>query len=134
MKYRNLIKHIAIEGLPYAANSSSKDLLWSNYWIIRCEIFKKLKDVTLDIYQVVSWRAPVIPAPRAKEIKLLIEQKKEKKGDWQKRECVRVLPNEVREDFDEYIKKKGKKLAKGKESMYDLTDAYWIAIFKLNKL
>lgn len=114
--------HIAIEGLSFMSVSSSRDIISGNYWHLRCSIYSLNKNCStnkffLEVVPVSRWRKFVISKERAKELKATGEKK------WQKKEVVRKLPLNIKEQFDLYIK--GNKLKK--DSIYDLTDAFWLS-------
>jgi hypothetical protein len=129
------IKIVAIEGLSFASISSSKDTIAGNFWNLRCALKQTIDLYIQHIVPVTRWRKLVISKERVKELELEIGQiviKVNKKGKeskkvklpsgWQKKECVRVLPEEVNTRFSSYVKENKLK----KEAIYDLTDAYWL--------
>ena len=131
--YDTDLKHIVIEGLAYMGVSASKDLIAGNFWNLRCILRLTFPDIPVTIVPVTEWRKLYISKERAKELKesfkeLPTDTKEEKKAkknlktDWQKKECVRILPEEMKAKFLDYIEKLDVK----KESIYDLTDAYFI--------
>ena len=112
---------ITIEGLSFGAISGSKDILQGNFWFLRCNIWKSFIRVPVEIVAVSRWRKYVIPKERARILKVSGEK------FWQKEECVRKLPKDVRERFDKYLKEN----KFPKKCLYDLTDSYWIANYSL---
>ena len=122
--YRDKISNIVIEGLAFMGLCKRKDLLYGNYWVIRFFLYREFGDsVEYNNYTVAQWRKSVISKERAKEIK---DAGEDTKG-WQKRECVDKLPLDVRVKFETYIKENKHK----KDAIYDTTDAYFMAKFKL---
>lgn len=120
LPYKEQINHIVIEGLAFGAKCKRADMLFANYWFIRCFLRREFgDDVTYDIYPVTAWRKTFISKERAREVKL----KKENKKGWQKGECVSLLSGDVRERFEKYIKENKVK----KDGIYDLTDSFLMA-------
>jgi len=131
------ISSIFIEGLSFMGISNSKDLIYGNFWGLRCALHLTFidKSVNIEIIPVTQWRKEVISKERQQELKETLGKyviKKNKKGkevkkfvmpvDWLKEECVRVLPENIRNVFEEYVKRCGFK----KKSIYDLTDSFWL--------
>lgn len=111
---------IAIEGLSFMANSSSKDLLWGNFWCLRTQIKKDFMDcVNVSIIPVARWRKTVLTRDEQRSAKKTLKGKL-------KRACVLKLPEDVFKKFDLYIRENKLK----KDAIYDLTDAYFIAKFQ----
>jgi hypothetical protein len=138
---RNINK-ILIEGLSFASISSSKDIIAGNFWTLRV-LLKDLFNYEFNIVPVTRWRKQVISKERVKELEAELGEiviKKNKKGKevkrikmpggWQKKECVRCLPIGVKEMFDKYIKEKKLK----KDSIFDLTDAYFLGMYGWSSL
>lgn len=122
--YKEKIGSIVIEGLAFMGTCRRKDLLYGNYWIIRYFLWQVFGDnIEYNHYTVSQWRKSVISKERAREIK---EAGLDKKG-WQKIECVDRLPEDIRNKFASYIKENKIK----KDGIYDLTDAFLMAQFKL---
>lgn len=121
----NLIKYINIEYLALNARCLRKDVLFANYWFIRYHIKKYLDDKNIEYSNptVAQWRQHIISKERSKEIKDAGENEK----GWQKIETVKCLPNDVRDEFEAYIK--ATKSVK-KDSIYDLADAYFVAVYR----
>ncbi len=123
--YKEKIGSIVIEGLAFMGVCRRKDLLYGNYWVIRYFLWQVFGDnVEYNHYTVSQWRKSVISKERAKEIK---EAGNDKKG-WQKIECVGRLPEGIKLAFETYVKEN--KSVK-KDAIYDLTDSYFMAKFKL---
>lgn len=118
---------VAIEGLSFAAKGNSKDLLTGTFWYMCTEFYRM--NVPVGKIPVTSWRAKVL-SPEEQAV-----AKKTKDGI--KKACVAKLPVEIRNRFSEYIKleERNIRMAKGSEwedSIYDLTDAYWIGKYSLS--
>ena len=125
--YKEKIGSIVIEGLAFMGTCRRKDLLYGNYWVIRYFLWQVFGDsVGYDHYTVSQWRKSVISKERAKEIK---DAGNAKKKGWQKIECVSHLPEDVKMAFELYVKENKIK----KDSIYDLTDAYFMGKFKLSE-
>lgn len=122
-KYKSDIKRIAIEGLSYAGKNPRKDLIHGNFWVLRCAIKKEFPHIKIDVVPVATWRKYIITPDVRKEIKA--KGLDNKKG-WQKVVCVDALSKDIKKKFLNYMKRNKSRLTKGKESLYDLTDAYWI--------
>jgi len=118
-KYSNVISKIAIEGLSFQSASKVRDLIDANFWGIRLLLWKKFKNIPIDIVPVTQWRKLVIPIERSRELKKLIKWGIVKKVNWQKIECVCKLPKKVKLRFEEYLGKK-------KNGLFDLTDSYFL--------
>lgn len=116
------IDGIALEGLSYGGVSGSKDVLYGNYWVLRCALYTNFK-CSQTIIPVAKWRASVI-TPNEKR-KLF--EKYGKGSVSLKQGCVDKLPSYVFDKFGSYIESL-KDIKKA--SIYDLSDAYWIAKFE----
>ena len=124
--YDTDLKHIVIEGLAFMGVSSSKDIIYGNFWYLRCLLYLTFPDIPVTIVTVTQWRKPFISKERAKELKDSFKENPKAKKDWQKKECVRILPEELKIKFEDYIKKLGVK----KDAIYDLSDSYFIGQWK----
>lgn len=122
-KYENNLNGIALEGLAFLAKSAQKDIIAGNFWYLRCNLLLTFPELHVKIVPVTTWRKYIIDKERAKELR------KTKEKDWAKKECVSKLPNDIRIIFEKYLKDNKFK----KESLYDLTDSYFIAKWCLNE-
>lgn len=113
-------KFINLEGLSFGSLSSSKDILAGNFWYLRVALKQNFPDSNIKIVAVSSWRKYVLTKEFVRELK-----KQDLPKGWQKTECLKKLPEDVREKFEKYIH--DNKLPK--KSIFDLTDSYWIATF-----
>jgi hypothetical protein len=111
-----------IEGLSHAGKSASKDVIAGLFWSIRMTIRQLYPEMPIGVIPVTSWRAPVLKPAEVKEAKTLYSPKK----DAIKIATAKKLPDDIREWFDEYITCSGYK----KETLYDLTDAYFLAKYR----
>lgn len=112
------IDHINLEGLSFGGVSGSKDILQGNFWEVRCEITKKYSSIPVKIIPVTTWRSKVLNKDDRDSALA-----KYGKAKYLKEGCVDKLPDEVKNKFEEYISINKYK----KASIYDLTDAYFIA-------
>lgn len=119
---------VAIEGLSFGAVGSRKDLLAGVYWSIRLALRYKFPTLPIGSVPVSAWRSKVL----TKEEQKLCRSSGVK--DALKKATVDKLPQEVRDIFECYIRSclmdcfnnvKG-------TSVYDLTDAYFIAQYRLS--
>lgn len=116
---------ISYEGLSFQGKSAKRDLIDGNYWHLRWSLKTHFPHCDIFIIPVERWRKQVIPLERKRELKQLIKDGEMKKANWHKNECVRVLPDDIRENFEIFVEER--KLKKG--SIYDITDAYWLGHF-----
>lgn len=110
---------VAIEGLSFQSASSSKDLVWGNFWFLRVRLRMLYPDMLIGVIPVISWRNPLLS-------NLTKEERKKLKGNKMKQHCVELLPTDVKELFSDYVMKHDLK----EEAIYDLTDAYFLAKFR----
>lgn len=110
----NKPKVALIEGLSFGAIGGAKDILAGLNWVFRF-VSLSTGEFYLGTVPVAGWRSKVISKEEQREAKQI--------KDGLKKAVVDKLPVDVREAFTEYVKGKSFK----KESLYDITDAYWIA-------
>lgn len=122
-KHERYLKKITLEGLAFLAISGMKDVIYGNFWYLRCTLMLTFPSIYVTIVPVTQWRKDVISKERAKELKIT------KDKAWAKKECVAKLPIEVSDKFREYILSNKFK----KDSIYDLTDAYHLCMFSLKE-
>jgi len=103
-----------IEGLSFGSVGAGKDFLAGLQWSMRVFMLENYR--FLGTVPVTMWRSKVLTKEEQKRAKA--EGK-----DGLKNACVDKLPEEVHSSFKAYVSKIGAK----KASLYDLTDAYWIA-------
>ena len=143
---------MVFEGLSFGAKSGEKDILWGNFWYLRC-LAKIRYGVPTDIYQVSAWRSPLFTkADRLalkESAKKLAEQKvplKGLKGEIRKetiennrvlelaasiKEATYVkLPESISMLFEDRIRNVGLP----EPSKYDLADAFFIGRHAFNSL
>jgi len=120
MLFINQVKatKFVIEGLAFAANSSSKDILAGIYWAIRTEIWTKCPDILIGSIPVQSWRSKVLNKEDRKYAKENYTPKKEAL----KIATVKKLPADISKIFLDYLDL----MSYDKKSMYDLADAYFL--------
>ena len=115
-----LDRDYAIEGLSFMSVSASKDIMYGNFWHLRCEIMNFTEDATITIYPVTKWRNGQFDKATLKEWKTTVK-------NGLKELIVNKTPENVKIKFLEYIKEK--KLHKN--SIYDLCDAYWLCRYHI---
>lgn len=114
---------IVIEGLSFGGLSGAKDIIQGNFWNIRCELYKKFIGVPIGICPVTSWRSKTLnKAERAEALAKYGKKLYLKQGVYDK------LPDYVKERFVDYVKLNKLK----KDSLFDLSDAYFLGIFRMN--
>lgn len=116
------ITAIVIEGLSFNSFSSEKDKINGNFWHLRCALKERFNDIPIGIIAVTEWRSSVLSRAEQREIKKLTTK------DAIKKACIDKLPQTVRDCFSIYLSN-NKFPAKG---LMDLTDAYWLAIYRLS--
>lgn len=116
---------IAYEGLSFQGKSAYRDLIDGNYWHLRWSLKTHFPHCKTFVIPVERWRKQVIPLERKRELKQMIKDGEIPKSNWHKNECVRVLPKEIRKNFETFLNKEGYK----KGSIYDITDSYWLGQF-----
>jgi len=117
---------IVIEGLSFNGICQSKDLINGNFWLVRYFLFLYFKNCQVNIIPVAKWRSSVLTKSVLKEIKL---ENRNKIKKWQKIECVKLLPDDIKKIFSAYIS--GNKLSS--QAIYDLTDSYFLGMYYLNQ-
>jgi hypothetical protein len=113
---------VALEGLSLMGKSAKKDLIFGNFWNIRTTIREEFPGLKIGIIPVMSWRSKVLTPKETKELK------KKYKKDPLKIGCVEKLPEKIREYFKSYVKIN----EYSESSIFDLTDAYFIARYRLS--
>lgn len=115
---RKNITAIVIEGLAYKLIGKHADLLIGNHWFTRASLHRMFADISIYVYPVTQWRKEFISKERTRELK------KSGEKHFIKKEAVRVLPLEVRKEFEEYANMK-----KPVTLSYDLADAYLMGTY-----
>lgn len=117
---RNYAENICIEGLSFGSISSTKDLLFGQFWLLRTKLYKI---GNLHIIPVQRWRCRKIFSK---------EEHEYFKGmkDGLKWMVVDKVPGDVTFKFNEYIMKKNLK----DKALFDLCDAYMMAYFQIKTL
>lgn len=113
------IDQFVIEGLSFNSKSSRKDVIAGIYWTIRTLIRKTFPSIPIGSIPVRSWRSWVISTADLKDLKKVCP-------DNLKNGPLMKLPFAIREMFLEYTIKNGHHL----KSIFDLSDAYWIAVYR----
>jgi hypothetical protein len=115
---------VILEGLSFNSITAFKDLIAGNYWHIRMELYsKKCKCYTVP---AASWRAKLF----SEEQKIFLSNyRKENKtyGDKLKVCATQLVPLDVQKIFKEYLLKSKLHI----NFLYDLSDAYCIALYKI---
>ena len=135
--------YINIEGLSLNSQSNSKDILYGNFWHLRCNLYQKYPNVNINVIPVQSWRSPLFNKEERKEIKEADKKVKELKKEIKnlkklekskilldnediiykaniKYQTFLKLPSDVSKTITDINKHDGK---------YDLTDSYFITKF-----
>ncbi len=139
---------VALEGLSLRSLSGEKDKIYGQFWYLRCKLKELFPQATLKIVTVKEWRSPLFSKQENKDFsdakkKYKKEKKKIKslKGDARKEAILfnknlealadikvltlNKLPADIKQQFFDYINKNKFKT----ESIYDLTDSYFINKF-----
>lgn len=119
INYYPKIDTFVIEGLSLNSKSAKKDVIAGIYWGIRSIIKKYYPHILIGSIPVLSWRSWVVPAKEMKEVKKICR-------DPLKNAPLMKLPQDVYDAFMIYIVEKKMNIT----SMFDLTDAYWLAIYR----
>lgn len=118
---RGNLSYVAFEGLSLGGASGFKDMIQGNFWHVRCTIRKHYGDkFPIGSIPVLSWRSKVLTKDERKDAK------KVKEG--LKIFVVNKLPAHIKTNFENYIKKHNL----SPKSIYDLADAYHIALYRNN--
>jgi hypothetical protein len=125
---------VAIEGLSFAGRSGEKDKIDGHFWFLKVSLKIFFPDVLVGIIPVNSWRSRVLTRQDSDKYKKRYGKLGVKIG------CTHKLPDYVRNNFQDYIrkykldqeKKKGKwkNKPKDKNPLFDLTDAFFIAEYR----
>jgi hypothetical protein len=111
-----------IEGMAFAGLSKFKDVIAGIYWGVRAAIWKEFPEILIGSVPVASWRAPVLN----KEDRKYAKENFSPKADVLKIATVKKLPADVHDTFIKYITSNGY----NKKKMYDLTDAYFLGVYR----
>ena len=119
------VLNIAIEGLSFMSVSGSKDVLYGNFWHLRCKIYENTYyQNKFDIVPVTRWRSGIFKVETQRRWKL------ECKKNPLKEMVVNNLPEDVKIKLMDYIKENKFKVPQ----IYDLADAYWLARYTYYQL
>ena len=111
-----------IEGLSHGAKSGSKDVIAGLFWFIRSTIWTTFPKMPIGAIPVTSWRSKIVTTADKKFAKENYSPKK----DAIKIATVKKLPADMLEYFTSYIEQAGIH----KDSIYDLTDAYFLGVYR----
>lgn len=117
------VTHIFLEGLSFAGKSAKRDVIDGLHWHLRAELRRHYPDVALTPVPVTTWRSRVLDKQQQRDAKAAHKTRGLKEA------CVRELPAEVQRTFKAHVKTQ----KFPPTSVYDLTDAYWIARYGLDK-
>lgn len=145
---------LAIERFSFGASSGEKDMLYSGYWAVRMELYRRGLSLSFPItdISVNTWRSPLFCKAERDELKLasakLNAEKTPLKGlKGQARKdakakndammeaasikaaTVRKLPDETRVEFEEFLRTTGR----APSQIYDLTDSYFLGVYMLGR-
>lgn len=119
LKSRGRIAGALIEGLSFGSVGSGKDFLAGLQWYFRAQ-FRDDYGIFLGTVPVTMWRSKVLTKEEQREAKA--------QGKNGLKEAVFAkLPLNIQGRFKEVAKKYGKK-----DSIYDLSDAYFISLHRFN--
>jgi len=136
---------IVLEGLSYNSLSGERDVIDGQHWYLRCELKKSFPLAKIVIVSVKEWRSPLFTKDENKTLreakkKLKTDKKKIKGLKGEERKTVSAfnkelenaadiklatynkLTDDVKEQFKTFINKNDYNF----ESIYDLTDSYFI--------
>lgn len=111
-----------IEGLSYAGKSSRKDVIAGVFWGVRTLIRTKCPDMPIGVVPVTSWRSKTLTKTDREYAKKNFTPQKEAL----KIATVEKLPFPIKDYFLDFISRKGY----DSKTMYDLADAYFLAIYR----
>lgn len=134
---------INIEGLSFASASSSKDILWGNFWYLKVRLWQVYPDIPIKIVAVLSWRSPLFNKAERDAIKAADKEVKalkvEMKGMKKQEKAAFLLEHEATilaasTKYQTFLKcpeaiKKQILAVTTKDGKFDLTDAYFIASY-----
>lgn len=143
---------VRIEGLSFGSKSASIDLIAGQHWLLRVELLKRFKDITIDVIPVTSWRSPLFDKDERKRIqdakKALATSKKNTKGlkgidrqvamvenkELEIAACIKEatwmkLDDEIQDKVLEYLHINDLP----REAKYDITDAIMLGFFSGEK-
>jgi len=112
---------IVIEGLSLGSKSTMKDLIDGMHWGIRTHFRQYLPNNLIGVIAPTEWRNNQSTKENRKVAKELFDK------DPLKQMMVAKLPGSICNDFMKYIQE----CDYNKESLYDLTDAYFLGIYRL---
>ena len=118
-EYKDGIKRFVIEGLSFNGFSARKDVIAGLYWAIRVMVYFNHPSVLLGSVPVTTWRKRVMSGKEFKEIK------KECKN-YLKDGVFSKLPDGIAKRFLLYIEENGLPF----DSVYDLSDAYFLGVYR----
>jgi len=113
---------LVIEGLSFMAKSAKRDLIDGMHWIIRTIYYVCYQETWIGVIPVTEWRNSIT----TKEDRDYAKKNYDKKI-YLKEVVVDMLPSDILVKFDTYIKENGYDY----ETLYDLTDAYFIGQYRL---
>ena len=151
---RTGIDILAFERFSFGASSGEKDAIFGNYWAVRIELFRRGISLSFPItdISVNTWRSPLFNKAERTELKeaalrykaekvatkgLKGQERKEalaKNKDLATASCIKTatvkkLPDDIRAEFEEFIRKTGR----GDTQIFDLTDSYFLGVYMLGR-
>lgn len=145
---------LAIERFSFGACSGEKDMLYSGYWAVRMELFRRGLSLSFPItdISVNTWRSPLFNKAERTELKEAAARYKNEKiptkglkgtarkealaknKDLATASCIKTatvkkLPDDIREEFDEFIRK----TKRSDTQIFDLTDSFFLGVYMLGR-
>ena len=117
----HVLDGVVLEGLSFGSKSGSSDLIAANSWIVTVDLRRKYPNIPIGRISVLEWRNSLTD----KEERKLAKEKYGKKAV--KQMVVDRLPLDVKKKFEEYITDN----KMGKEGVFDLSDAYFLGVYRL---
>ena len=118
LTYKNV--DMVIEGLSFMSASAHKDLIDGLHWGIRTAFYQTYPNGNIGVVPVTMWRNHFSTKDEQKQAKVKY------KKDALKQLMVEKLPADRRENYEKYIASNKIK----KDSIFDLTDSYWIGKYR----
>lgn len=145
---------MAFERFSFGASSGEKDLIYSNYWMTRVELFRRGLSLSFPItdISVNTWRSPLFNKAERTELKEAAARYKNEKiptkglkgtarkealaknKDLATASCIKTatvkkLPDNIREEFEEFIRK----TKRSDTQIFDLTDSFFLGVYMLGR-